>query len=116
MLRQRILEMKSIDQGFYTETYNIVNVLSRLSPDAPPQIKKRLAIMYRKPSDDHDMSLAQLEQLYFVYRDDPNLQIKARTKIDQYDIKRVLDKVRRDLLFFLALLEENPKSYDISEE
>lgn len=119
LMRKRVLELKSTDQNFYTETYNIVRVLSRLDTsdsEISGTIREELALLYRKPSKKYLMSLAKMENLYMKFKDDPNLKIRARKKMDIYDIKDVLDRSRRDLLFFLALLEEAPKDYSIKGE
>lgn len=117
-LRKKILDLKADSGGFYTELYNLVAVMIKLNPDAfnaeiSALLEKKLLQLYNCPSSMHRMALPQLEQLYFVYKNDPNVRIRARAKIDLCDVKKILDKVRRDLLFYLALVEDRPKDYDI---
>lgn len=117
-LRKKILDLKSDSAGFYTELYNLVEVMVRLNPDAfekpiVEKLERKMLSIYAKPDSRYPIGLAQLEKMYFTYKDDPNLRIRSKTKVDMNDIKRVLDTVRRDLLFYLALVEDRPKNYDI---
>ena len=117
-IRKKILDMKSDAQDFYTETYNMVQVLIRLNPDAfKPEtltlLNEKLEIVYTKPSPKYTMSLSQLEQSYFRHRADPNVRFRSKIRIDITDMKQILDKVRRDLLFYLALVEDRPSNFDI---
>jgi len=117
-MRKKVLEMKSDAQDFYTETYNLVEVMIRLNPDAfKPDtrllLSNKLNTIYAKPSPKYAMSLSQLEQSYFRHRSDPNVRFRSKTRIDITDMKQILDKVRRDLLFYLALVEDRPSNFDI---
>jgi len=117
-IRKKILDMKSDAQDFYTETYNLIEVLIRLNPDAfKPEtwqlLKDKIATIYAKPSPKYAMTLSQLEQSYFRHRADPNVRFRSKTRIDITDMKQILDKVRRDLIFYLALVEDRPSNFDI---
>lgn len=117
-IRKKVLDMKSDQQDFYTETYNLVHTLIRLNPDAFSDetntlLKKKLFEIYNKPSSKHRLTLTQFEKNYFVHRADPNVRFRSRERIDLTDMKRVLDKVRQDLLFYLALVEDRPNNFDI---
>jgi len=110
--------MKSDQADFYTETYNLVHTLIRLNPDAftaetNDLLKKKLVEIYSKPTRKHKMSLSQLEKSYFTHRADPNVRFRSRERIDLIDMKQALDKVRQDLLFYLALVEDRPNNFDI---
>lgn len=116
LMRKRVIELKTDMPGFYTETYNIVSTLVRLTPAADKTIEliqEKIGWLYKQPSHKHKLTLAQFEDLYWRYKGDPTFKIRGLLKLDIYEIKRVLDKVRRDLLFYLALLEEPTKNYDI---
>jgi len=115
MLRKKVLELKITEPGFYSETYNLVCVLTQLSPDAPELIHRKIETLASKPSSKHKISLWQMERLYFKYKDDPNLRIRSKIKMNIDDLKESLDRVRRELLFFLAFLEEGKKDYNILE-
>jgi len=112
-LRKKIIDMKPDTAGFYTETYNIVSVLVRLTPNSPQIVSERMMHMYNRPDKTLGFSLAQLEDLYFRYKGDFTLKIKTKPKADLYDMKRILDRTRRDLLFYLALVEEPKSSFSI---
>lgn len=116
MLRKRVVELKTDMPGFYTESYNIVSTLVRLSPVKDSQaievVQERIGSLYTKPSSKYMLTLAQFEDLYWKYRGDSTFKIKG-VQLDIYGIKRVLDKVRRDLLFYLALLDEPTRNYNI---
>lgn len=112
-LRKKVIDMKPEAQGFYTETYNIVSVLVRLTPKAPAEIHDRIERIYLHPSPKYQFSLSRLEDIYYKYRGDLALKIRSAPKIDLYDIKEILDKVRRNMLFYLALLDEPTKDYNI---
>lgn len=112
-LRKKIVDMKPDGIGFYTDTYNIVAVLVRLTPDAPEKIMEKMRTLYERPSTDYGISLSQLEDLYFKYKGDFNLKIKTKPRLDLHDMKAILDRARRDMLFYLALLEEPKSNYNI---
>ena len=117
-IRKKVLDMKSDQQDFYTETYNLVHTLIRLNPDAFSEetnklLNTKLKEIYTTPSKKHNLTLSQLEKNYFVHRADPNVRFRSRERIDLIDIKHVLDKVRQDLLFYLALVEDRPNNFDI---
>ena len=117
-IRKKVLDMKSDQQDFYTETYNLVHTLIRLNPDAFSDetnelLKQKLASIYAKPAAKHKLSLSQLEKSYFTHRADPNVRFRSRERIDLIDMKQALDKVRQDLLFYLALVEDRPNNFDI---
>ena len=116
MIRKKILDLKSDVKGFYTETYNLVSVIVSLSlTEASPEldlIVDRMRIIYKCPNNKFKLTLPHLESLYFKFQDDPNLKIKG-LRLDIYDIKMILDKARRDMLFYLALVEDRPKNYNI---
>lgn len=113
LIRKRILEMKTDAPNFYTETYNLVSVILKLSPDPDLEmIRDSMIVLYRKPSEETDMSLPQLESLHRRFKDDFNLKIRG-LNFDIYKIKGILDKVRRSLLFYFAIIEDKPKNYDI---
>ena len=117
-IRKKVLDMKSDQQDFYTETYNLVHTLIRLNPDAFTDetndlLKDKLKELYNNPSKKHKLTLSQLEKSYFTHRTDPNIRFRSRDRIDIIDIKHVLDKVRQDLLFYLALVEDRPSNFDI---
>ncbi len=117
-IRKKVLDMKSDQQDFYTETYNLVHTLIRLNPDAFKTdtlklLNQKLKQIYNNPGKKHKLSLSQLEKNYFIHRADPNIRFRSRERIDLIDIKHVLDKVRRDLLFYLALVEDRPNNFDI---
>jgi len=110
--------MKSDQLDFYTETYNLVHTLIRLNPDAftnetSELLKQKLLEIYTKPAKKHKLSLSQLEKSYFTHRADPNVRFRSRERIDLIDMKQALDKVRQDLLFYLALVEDRPNNFDI---
>lgn len=115
MLRKKVMELKMTEAGFYSETYNLVCVLTKLSPDAPALIQKRILTLAKMPSKKYNMSLWQMERLYFKYKDDPNLRIRSKTKMNIDDLKESLDGARIELLFFLAFLEQDKKNYKILE-
>lgn len=114
-LRKKVVDMKTDGAGFYTETYNIVTVLLRLNTDAdfPEEVFERMALLYNKPSKAYGLSLAQLEDLYFKYKGDFSLKIKTTPRIGLHEVKSILDRARRDLLFYLALLEAPKSNYGI---
>lgn len=112
-LKKKVLELKSDSFGFYTETYNLVSVMNRLSIDAPPVINERMSMLYRHPSEKFKLNLPQLEELYAKFKLEPNLRTRGKIKLDVNDVKRTLDRVRRDLLFYLAVIEDKPKDYNI---
>ena len=102
-IRKKVLDMKSDQQDFYTETYNLVHTLIRLNPDAFTEntnnlLKEKLKELYDNPSKKHKLTLSQLEKSYFTHRADPNIRFRSRNRIDLIDIKHVLDKVRQDTL------------------
>ena len=112
-VRHKILEMKHDNLRFWTETYNLVNVLLRLNPDPElDPIRDKMIGLYRKPNKKYPLKLSQLEDLYNRHKDDPNLKLRG-VAIDLDDIQDVLDKARQDLLFYLALIEEKPNDYSI---
>lgn len=117
LLRKRVVELKTDMMGFYTESYNIVSTLVRLVPAKDSQaielVQDRIGLLYSKPSSKYGMTLAQFEDLYWKFKGDSTFKIRGLQDLDIYGIKRVLDKVRRDLLFYLALLDEPVKNYDI---
>lgn len=113
LLRKKVLDMKADTACFYTETYNIVAVLLRLSPEAPQIINDRIRVMYDRPSAKYHMPLPQLEDLYAKFKGDFSVKIKTRPEMHFHDVKTVLDRVRRDLLFYLVLLEEPKGNYNI---
>jgi len=117
-IRKKVLDMKSDQSDFYTETYNLVHTLIRLNPDAfTPETNKllqdKLSEMYSKPNKKHKMTLSQIEKSYFAHKTDPNIRFRSREKIDLIDMKHILDKVRQDMLFYLALVEDRPNNFDI---
>ena len=115
MMRKKVLELKTDMPGFYTETYNIVSTLIRLIPadsELIDLIQEKIGFLYTRPSTKYNMSLAHFEDLYTKYKGDSTFKVKKST-LDIYEIKRVLDRVRRDLLFYLAVVESPAKSYDI---
>lgn len=117
-LRKKIIDLKPEIEGFYTESYNLVEVMLRLNPGAlDEQTMQKLGLkmdkLYNMPGERHKVNLAQLERLYFRFKEDPNVKLKSREKMDMTDVKTILDKVRRDLLFYLALVEDRPSNYDI---
>lgn len=117
-LRKKILDMKTDAPDFYTETFNLVDVMIKLNPDAfkaetTELLNKKLAKIYSQPSPNYQLTLSQFEQNYFRHKNDPNLRFRSKNKIDLTDIKHILDKVRRDLLFYLALVEDRPSNFDI---
>lgn len=110
--------MKSDQQDFYTETYNLVYTLIRLNPDAFTDetnklLSMKLSQIYSKPSKKHRLTLSQIEKNFFDYRADLNVRFRSREKIDITDMKHILDRVRQDLLFYLALVEDRPNNFDI---
>ncbi len=115
-LRKKIVDIKVNEMGCYTETFNIVSVISKTLADVPEIIREKLSSIYKKPSQRYNMTLPQLEQLWFKYKEDPNLNIKSKKKIDIYDVKDILDRTRRDLLFILIMLENPKKDYNIQLE
>ena len=115
MLRKKIVEMKQTDTGFYTETYNLVSVLVKLTPNVDDLITDKLPELSRNPKG-KNVSLSQLERLYFRFKEDPNLKIRSKIKLDMDDIKDILDYTRRTLLFFLAFVEEERSDYGILRE
>ncbi|HUV71411.1 MAG TPA: hypothetical protein VMW25_00235 [Clostridia bacterium] len=117
-LRKKVLDLKPEIEGSYTELYNLVSVLMKLNPEVLPLetdriLQKRMELIYSFPDRKRRMSLPQLEQLFFRYKNDPNLRIRSRTKTDLNDVKKSLDKTRQDLLFFLGIIEDRPKDYSI---
>lgn len=117
-LRKKVLDLKIETQGFYTELYNLVAVMIRLNPDAfnkgtADLLDRKMHQIYHAPSSKYLIGLPQFEQLLFTHKDDPNVKIRSKIKIDMSDVKTILDKVRRDLLFYLALVEDRPKDYNI---
>jgi len=117
-IRKKVLDMKSDQQDFYTETYNLVHTLIRLNPDAFEKetielLNKKLSQIYNNPGKKHTLSLSQLEKNYFIHRADPNVRFRSKERIDLIDMKQILDKVRQDLLFYLALVEDRPNNFDI---
>jgi hypothetical protein len=116
VLRKKVMDLKADSKGFYSETYNIVSVLSSLNPDTPEIIRERLYSLYKQPSEKYGFNLPQAERLYYSYQDDPNFKARGKVVFDMDDLKVVLDRVRRDLLFYLALIEDKPKNYNIMLE
>lgn len=120
MLRKRVIELKTDMPGFYTETFNIVSTLVRLTPASESRVielvQERIGSLYTRPSLRYPMTLSQFEDLYWKYKGDSTFKARGMRNLDIYEIKRVLDKIRRDLLFYLALLDEPVKSYDIMLE
>ena len=117
-IRKKVLDMKSDQLDFYTETYNLVHTLIRLNPDAFTEdtnklLQIKLSTIYNKPSKKHKLSLSQVEKSYYAHKADPNIRFRSRERIDLIDMKHVLDKVRQDLLFYLALVEDRPNNFDI---
>lgn len=117
-LRKKILDLKTDAQDCYTETYNLVQVMIRLNPNAfttetAKLLDDKLIKIYTKPSPKYNLSLSQLEQSYFRHRTDPSVRFRSKIRIDITDMKQILDKVRRDLLFYLALVEDRPSNFDI---
>lgn len=113
LVRKKILDLKSDFSGFYTETYNLVAVMLKLNPDDKLEpVRNKMLVMYKKPSHDFKLTLPQLETIYFRHKENPNLRIRG-VNIDLMDVKTILDKARRDLLFYLALIEDRPKDYGI---
>ena len=98
-LRKKVIELKADSAGFYTETYNLVSVMIRLSSDAPELVRERMSFLYKQPSRHYKLSLPQLETIYFRYKDELSLKIKGGLNITHNDVKIVLDRVRRDCLF-----------------
>lgn len=118
-IRKKVLDMKSDQQDFYTETYNLVHTLIRLNPDAFTEetnalLQQKLTEIYSKPNSRHRLTLSQLEKNYFTHRADPNVRFKCKERIDITDMKQTLDKVRQDMLFYLALVEDRPSNFDIA--
>lgn len=117
-LRKKILDLKPDYTGFYTELYNLVSVMIKLNPDAfaddtTKLLAQKMKDLYKNPNKQLGLSLPQLERLYFTMKDDPHVKLKSRKRVDMDDVKEALDKARRDLLFYLALVEDRPKDYDI---
>ena len=115
MMRKRVIDLKTDMPGFYTETYNIVSTLVRLTPpdnSLVELVQEKIGWIYSQPSAKHKMSLAHFEDLYWKYKGDPTFKVR-HSKLDIYEIKRVLDKVRRDLLFYLAVIESPEQNYGI---
>lgn len=117
-MRKKIMDMKPIDQDFYTETYNITSTLIKLNPDAFEKetaqlLENKLETIYNKPSPNSGLTLSQLEKLHYNHRADPSFRFRRKSDIDLTDIKTILDKIRRDLLYFLALVEDRPNNYGI---
>lgn len=118
MLRKKIVDMKPGEQDFYTETYNLVSTLIKLNPDAFEKeiaqlLDNKLETMYTKPGPNSGLTLSQMEKLYQDHKLDPSFRFRRKSDLDLTDIKTILDKVRRDLLFFLALVEDRPNNYGI---
>ena len=112
-VRKKILEMKPDAQNFYTETFNLVAVILKLNPDPELEpIRNRMVLLYRKPKENCSLSLSQMESLYRKYREEGALKIRGMAT-DFEDIKEALDKGRQDLLFYLALIEDRPRNYNI---
>jgi len=112
-MRKKVLDLKADKAGFYTETYNLVAVLLKLNPDQKLEpVRNKMLMLYRKPNLKYKFTLPHLERLFYRFNDDPNVLIRG-AYIDMNDIKMILDKVRRDLLFYLALIEDRPKDYGI---
>jgi len=112
-VRKKVLDMSQDNARFWTETYNLVMVLLRLSPDPElDPIRDRMITLYRKPCAEYPLKLSQFEDLYNRHKDDPNLKLRG-VAIDLDDIQAVLDKARQDLLFYLALIEDKPNNYSI---
>ncbi len=112
-MRKKVLDIKTDFAGFYTETYNLVSVLLRLNPDDKLEpVRDKMMMLYRQPSSKHKLNLPQLELLFFKFKDESNVKIRG-AYITINDVKTILDKVRRDLLFYLALIEDRPKDYGI---
>lgn len=112
-MRKKVLDIKTDFSGFYTETYNLVSVLLRLNPDDKLEpVRDKMIMLYRQPSSRHKLNLPQLELLFFKFKDESNVKIRG-AYITINDVKTILDKVRRDLLFYLALIEDRPKDYGI---
>jgi len=113
LMRKKVLDLKTDFPGFYTETYNLVAVLLKLNPDDKLEpVRNKMLMLYRKPSSVHKLSLPQLELLFYRFREEPNVNIRG-TYLDLNEVKTILDRVRRDLLFYLALIEDRPKDYGI---
>jgi len=113
LMRKKILDLKTDNKSFYTETFNLVTVILRLNTDEKLEpVRRKMIMIYRKPSEDYGFSLPHLEKLYFKFLADPNMKTKG-VVITEQDIKKILDKARRDLLFYLALIEDRPKDYGI---
>lgn len=118
LLRKKIVDMKPGEQDFYTETYNLVSTLIKLNPDAFEKetarlLDNKLETMYTKPGVNSGLTLSQMEKLYQDHKLDPSFRFRRKSDLDLTDIKTILDKVRRDLLFFLALVEDRPNNYGI---
>ena len=112
-IRKKVLDMKTDFTGFYTETYNLVAVLLRLNIDVElDPVRDKMIMVYRQPSPKYNFGLPHLEAMYFKFKEEPNLKIRG-SYIDFNEIKTILDKTRRDLLFYLALIEDKPKDYGI---
>ena len=117
MLRKKVIELKTDMPGFYTETYNIISTLIRLTPaesELVNLVQEKISFLYSKPSVKHKMSLAHFEDLYMKYKGDSTFKVRKNKHLDIYEIKRVLDKIRRDLLFYLAIVESPAKNYNIN--
>ena len=112
-LRKKIIELKADSFGFYTETFNLVSVMIRLSTDTPAIVSEKMSLLYRQPSPKFRLNLPQLEELHAKFKLDSSLRTRGKIRIDSNDVKRILDKVRRDILFYLAVVEDRPKDYNI---
>jgi len=117
LLRKRVIELKTDMPGFYTESYNIVSTLVRLTPAKESRaielVQERIGSLYMHPSLRYPMTLSQFEDLYWKFKGDSTFKARGMRNLDIYEIKRALDKIRRDLLFYLALLDEPIRDYDI---
>ena len=117
-LRKKVLDLKPEAVGFYSELFNLVAVMIKLNPDAftdttASLLSRKMRQIYQTPMREMPVILPELEKLYFSYNSDPHVRIRSKLKISMADVKIALDRVRQDLLFFLALVEDRPKDYDI---
>lgn len=117
-LRKKVLELKPEVKGFYSELYNLVEVMIRLNPDAFNEkttdlLNNKMRELYFNPTKKLHMTLPALERLYYNFDDAPLVRIRSKARLSMSEVKPFLDKVRRDLLFYLALVEDRPKDYGI---